>query len=125
MDRVRFFPPDGLKRVEDRFLRIAARMQRDGSRPSRKLTASLAVALALFFLVFIAQASIHTHPDGQDDPTCGLCQVAHVGVGLVVALALLRLVLQVFGEIFTPFCLSFTDAFFVQSPSRAPPTLTA
>jgi hypothetical protein len=91
----------------------------------RKCLGVLAFSLALLFLVFIAQASIHTHANGQDDPACGLCQVAHMGIAPVAAMALLSLVLLFFGEISTPLCLSFTDPLFAQSPSRAPPTLVA
>lgn len=97
-------------------------MQREGSRPSRKLVVSVAVALALVSLFFLLEVVPHAHASGQDDPACGLCQVAHMGIAPVVAMALLNLVLHSFGEIVTPLCLSFSDPFLAQSPSRAPPS---
>jgi len=106
-------------------LGIAGGMQRNSSRPSRRLVVSVAVALALVSLFFLLEVVPHAHANGQDDPACGLCQVAHMGIAPVVAMALLSLVLLVFGEISTPLSLSSTDPFFAQSPSRAPPKLAA
>ena len=100
-------------------------MQRRGTQPSRRLVVSVAVALALVSLFFLLEVVPHTHANGQDDPACGLCQVAHMGVAPIVSVVLLSLVLLVYGEIATPFSQSFTDAVFVQSPSRAPPSLIA
>lgn len=91
----------------------------------RRFLGILSISLVLFFLVFIAQNSLHTHANGQDDPTCGLCQVAHMGFVRIAAVALLNLVLLYFGEIAAPLSLNFSNPCFAQSPSRAPPALIA
>jgi len=106
-------------------LRIAGRTQRGGSRPSRRLVVSVAVALALVSLFFLLEVFPHAHAKGQDDPACGLCQVAHMGIAPVVAMALLSLVLLYIGEIVAPLTLSFGDPFLAQSPSPALPTRNA
>jgi hypothetical protein len=104
-------------------LQAAGRRQGKGARPNRRLIVSVAVALALVSLFFLLQVFPHAHANGQDDPACGLCQMAHMGVAPVVAVALLRVVLQFIGEISTPRSHSLVDPFFAQSPSRAPPQL--
>lgn len=100
-------------------------MKAGGHRPSRRLLVSVAVALALVSLFFLLEVVPHAHANGQDDRACGLCQVAHMGAALAVSVALLNLVLLYFGEIIVPRSQRFTDSFFVQSPSRAPPALLA
>jgi len=94
-------------------------------RPGRRLAASAVVALALVSLFFLLQIVPHTHASGQDDPACRLCQVAHLGIAVVAAIALLSLILIYFGEPATPAGLYTSDAFSPQSPSRAPPALIA
>jgi hypothetical protein len=83
------------------------------------------VALALVSLFFLLQIVPHTHASGQDDPACRLCQVAHLGIAVVVAVALRNLILVYFGEVATPARLYIGEAFSAQSPSRAPPVLIA
>ena len=86
---------------------------------------SVAVALALVSLFFLLQVAPHSHANGQDDPACRLCQVAHIGIVPAVSATLLSIVLLYFGEIRGLVCLYFAEPFFAQSPSRAPPALIA
>ena len=95
------------------------------SRPSHRLIASVAVALALVSLFFLLQVAPHSHANGQDDPACRLCQVAHIGIALTLTIALLSLILLYFGEISAVCSLHIGEPFFAQSPSRAPPALIA
>jgi hypothetical protein len=83
----------------------------------------VALSLALVSLFFLLQIVPHSHATGQDDPTCRLCQVAHIGVVPAVSATLLSVVLLYFGEIHVFVCLHFGQPFFAQSPSRAPPAL--
>jgi len=85
----------------------------------------VAFALALVCLFFLLEVVPHAHANGQDDPACGLCQVAHVGVALAVSVALLSVVLLFYSEIFVFLCPEFSGSFFTLSPSRAPPALLA
>ena len=91
----------------------------------RAWVGTMALALALLFVVFIAQAGTHAHSDGQDDPACGLCQVAHLRIAPAVVAILLNLLLLYFGEIYAALVLNFTEIFSSQSSSRAPPALFA
>lgn len=94
-------------------------------RPNRRLATSVAVAVALVSLFFLLQVAPHSHANGQDDPACRLCQVAHIGVAPAVCAALPLLILLYFGEILAPVRVHFTEPFFAQSPSRAPPVVLA
>jgi hypothetical protein len=86
---------------------------------------SVAVAVALVSLFFLLQVAPHSHAGGQDDPACGLCQVAHISIVPGVSAVLLSLILLYFGEIPTLVCQYFAEPFSAQSPSRAPPALIA
>ena len=85
----------------------------------------MAFALALVSLFFLLQVAPHAHANGQDDPACRLCQVAHIGIVPALSGILLSLTLLYFGEIPGLICLHFAETFSAQSPSRAPPTLIA
>jgi len=86
---------------------------------------SVAIAAALVSLFFLLQVAPHPHANGQDDPACRLCQVAHIGIVPAVINVLLSLTLLYFGEIPALVCLHFAEPFSPQSPSRAPPALIA
>jgi len=86
---------------------------------------AIALTLALLFVVFVTQSGVHSHANGQDDPACGLCQVAHIGIAPAITGVLLSLILLHFGEIPTLVCQYFAEQFSAQSPSRAPPALLA
>ena len=97
-----------------------------GFRPSRRrLAAPVIISLALLSFFFLLQVAPHSHADGHDEAACRICQVAHIGVAPTVSAVPLNPVLVYFGEIVGPPCLHFADSFSAQSPSRAPPALTA
>jgi vacuolar-type H+-ATPase subunit I/STV1 len=81
----------------------------------------VAFSLALVSLFFLLQVMPHSHAGGHDEPSCRLCQVAHLGIAPSVSVTLLSLILLVFGEILAPLRLHFTEPFSAHSPSRAPP----
>jgi dipeptide/tripeptide permease len=90
-----------------------------------RVVVSAALALALVSFFFLLQVVPHEHANGQDDPACRICQIAHAPIAPAVCAMLLSLVLLYFGEIFVSVHVSFTELFFLQSPSRAPPALVA
>lgn len=83
----------------------------------------VAFSLALVSLFFLLQVVPHSHASGHDEPSCRLCQVAHLGIAPSISVTVLSLILFFFGEILAPLCLHFTESFSAQSPSRAPPAL--
>ena len=97
----------------------------EGFRPIRRLSAPVIISLALLSFFFLLQVAPHSHADGHDEAACRICQVAHIGVAPTVSAVPLNPVLVYFGEIVAPPCLHFADSFSAQSPSRAPPALTA
>jgi len=80
------------------------------------------VGLAVLALVFLLQIATHGHANNQDDPACLLCQVVHGGAALAIAMVILSAPLMVLGEVCAPRLLAEREAFFFQSPSRAPPS---
>ena len=106
-------------------MHVIAKKRLKALRPSHRLLATVAVSLALACLFFLLQVAPHSHSNGQDDPACGLCQVAHLRVAPAVVAILLNLVLLYFGEIHVAIVLNFTEIFSSQSSSRAPPALFA
>ena len=81
----------------------------------------LALALAVLFVLFSAQAQGHSHEKGQNEATCQVCQAAHIGsapasVGLSLFTPLSA------GGYVEPFVVAFhQELFFHDCPSRAPP----
>jgi hypothetical protein len=94
----------------------------DSTRMARASTRVLAFTLALVFALFFAEVVVHTHPNGQSDATCQVCQGAHVApapiAGTLVVGALVAL------EYVRPAVVSFFQELrFEDCPSRAPPAL--
>ena len=106
-------------------MRAITKKRSNAIRPSHRLLVTVAVSLALASLFFLLQVAPHAHSNGQDDPACGLCQVAHLRIAPAVVATLLNLVLLYFGEIHAAIVLNFTEIFSSQSSSRAPPALFA
>ena len=104
---------------------LKSRSQTAGWRSNRRLAISVAIAVALVSLFFLLQVTPHSHANGQDDPACRLCQVAHIGVVPTISRILLSVILLYFGEILALVCRYFAEPFSAQSPSRAPPALFA
>ena len=91
----------------------------------RRLARPLALSLALFSLLFLLQVTPHLHANGQDEATCCLCQVAHLGATPAVAAPSLSEPLVCFGSIPTLSVEAIAEFFFGNSPSRAPPAVNA
>jgi hypothetical protein len=95
---------------------------------ARRLTAIpnaarlVALSLAMLFVVFVAQAAVHSHATGQDEAACQVCQAAHLGPVLQAGSLLLHAPLKATGYV-EPFVAAFhEELFFHDSPSRAPPS---
>ena len=97
--------------------------RRMDGRANRRLAVSVAIAVALVSLFFLLQVAPHSHANGQDDPACRLCQVAHIGIVSVASTILLGIILLYSGEIRTLSLLQVAEPLFAHSPSRAPPAL--
>jgi hypothetical protein len=89
----------------------------------RNLVRALAVALALVALIFSVQTFSHTHPDGQEQAACQLCQIAHVGILTSFSAPVAVAPLAPTGQIQQPILVIHEEQFSFASPSRAPPAL--
>jgi hypothetical protein len=82
----------------------------------------LAFTLAVVFALFFAEIAIHTHANGQDDPSCQVCQGAHVAPApLTSTLAANPLCALEYVSPVVDTCPQ--EVFPADCPSRAPPTL--
>jgi hypothetical protein len=83
---------------------------------------ALALVLAVVVVVFLAQVTVHTHANGQNETTCQVCQAAHLGSILPSGTLPLCVTPQAVGYV-APFVVAYHDEFFFHdSPSRAPPS---
>jgi len=83
---------------------------------------ALALATAILFVLFAAQALTHSHADGQNEAACQLCQAAHLGSAPTAGIASLVNPLLATGYV-QPFVVTIhQELFFHDSPSRAPPS---
>ena len=86
---------------------------------------ALALVLAVVVVVFLTQATVHTHANGQNETTCQVCQAAHLGPVLPSGTLPLSVDPQAVGYV-EPFVVSYHDEFFFHdSPSRAPPSFAS
>jgi hypothetical protein len=79
------------------------------------------IALALVALIFAFQALSHNHPNGQEQVTCQLCQIAHASVLATASVAVPVIVLVPIGPVKQPTLLIPGEDFSFPSPARAPP----
>jgi hypothetical protein len=87
----------------------------------RGLVRVLALSLAVLFVLFVAQALIHSHAKGQNEAACQVCQAAHIGSAPTEATTSLLGPLLATGSV-RPLVLTIHQEFFFHdSPSRAPP----
>ena len=84
---------------------------------------SAAFGLVCLLLVFLLQVVPHGHANGQEEAACRICQVAHLGVALAVAVVALNVPLATLGTVAALTIAARTQTFFAHSPSRAPPLL--
>jgi len=83
----------------------------------------LAVALALVALTFAVQTFSHSHPDGREQATCQLCQIAHIGIVAPSSAPVAVAPLAPTGQIQQPILVIHEEEFSLASPSRAPPAV--
>src|SRR5438309_10012200 len=70
---------------------------------------ALALGLSLLVVLFVLQAGPHAHQYGQDETTCQLCQVAHIGIRPAVVGPILPTPLLTTGKV-QPLTFVFRDA---------------
>ena len=88
----------------------------------RYLARALAFALAMLFVLFVAQGLTHSHPKGQSEAACQVCQAAHISAGPKSLTGSLVGPLHVSGYV-QPFAVTIHhELFFHDSASRAPPS---
>ncbi|MGB9422259.1 MAG: DUF2946 family protein [Candidatus Acidiferrum sp.] len=97
-------------------------MQRLGRESGRRLTKSMALALASLCLVFLLQVTPHEHTSSHDEAACGLCQAAHVSATPVASGIVLSTPLVPVGEAPIPQVASTLESFIHHSDPRGPPT---
>jgi hypothetical protein len=91
------------------------------AKAGQRLARVLAVALALFFVLFLSQAVSHSHLNGGSEAACHTCHAAHVGLVSQAGTQALESLLLATGYV-QPFLLALhEELFFHDSPSRAPP----
>jgi hypothetical protein len=82
----------------------------------------LALALAVFSVLVVAQVLSHTHAKGQNEATCQVCQAAQLGSASTGQVSSLVGPLLATGYV-PPFVVTIHQEFFFHdSPSRAPPS---
>ena len=91
----------------------------------RRLARPVALTLALLSLAFLLQVTPHFHANGQDEATCRLCQVAHLGVTPAVAVVSFSIPIVSLGEVVVCSGVSFAKPPSGHSSSRAPPFSSA
>lgn len=90
---------------------------------SSRFAKPAALVLVCFLFVFLLQIVPHGHQNGQDEATCRICQVAHLGVALAVAVVSLNVPLATLGTVAALTVAVSRSLFFTHSLSRAPPSL--
>jgi hypothetical protein len=83
---------------------------------------ALALALALVALIFQVQTFSHSHPDGQEQAGCQLCQIAHTGILATASVSVPIAVLVPIGPVEQLTLVIHEEDFSFGSPARAPPT---
>ena len=92
-------------------------------RPKRdRFARGLAFALALASLLFLLQVTPHGHANGQNEATCRLCQVAHIGITPALTAATLTVPLMELGAVPLLTAGVAPETSKDSSPSRAPPS---
>jgi hypothetical protein len=91
----------------------------------RRLARPLALALGLLSLLFLLQVTVHSHANGQDEPACRLCQVAHVGVTSAVSAITFSVPFVSFGSVSVGATRFVSEPLSDDAPSRAPPVSIA
>ena len=89
--------------------------------PQQRLVRTLGIALAIVALIFLVQTVSHSHPDGQEQAACQLCQIAHTGIVATATVCVLFAALVPTGPVEQPTLFLPEEGFSFGSPARAPP----
>jgi hypothetical protein len=90
--------------------------------PRQSLIRVIAFALAVTALIFLVQTVSHTHPDGQEQAVCQLCQITHAGILATATVCVPFAALVPNGPLEQPILFVHTEDFSFDFPARAPPT---
>ncbi len=91
----------------------------------RRLFKSLAISLALLSVLLLLGVIPHAHPNHQENATCTICQIGHIGITPAVSAASLSAPLANFGRVVLDEISITTQTFSSNSSSRAPPAALA
>lgn len=95
-------------------MKVKAKTVRGGTRV-------LACTLAVLFVLFFAQVSTHSHPNGQHETSCQVCHGAHITIAPEAST--LEPHAMIAFETVRPNNVVFHQEFFLRDcASRAPPT---
>lgn len=86
--------------------------------PARVFT----IALVVWLAVFLTQVTTHIHQDGQSETTCHVCQAAHLSSTLPSGALTVSVTPQSLGYVEFLTVAFHPNSFFLDSPSRAPPS---
>jgi hypothetical protein len=92
--------------------------------PKQSLARTMGIALVVIALIFLVQAVSHSHPDGQEQAACQLCQIAHTAIVATGAVCVPFAALVPTGRVKQPTLFLHEEDFSFGSPARAPPTDT-
>jgi hypothetical protein len=90
--------------------------------PRQNLVRAMGVALAVVTLIFIVQTLSHSHPNGQEQAACQLCQIAHAGILATACVSVPIAALVPTGQVEQSALYIPEEHFSSGSPARAPPT---
>jgi hypothetical protein len=77
--------------------------------------------LAVIALLFLVQSLSHSHPNGQEQATCQLCQIAHIGILATAIVSVPTVALVPTGSVEQRILVIHEEDFPSGSPARAPP----
>jgi len=89
--------------------------------PQQRLVRTLGIALAIVALIFLVQTIFHSHPNGQEQSACQLCQIAHAGILAKAPVSVPFAALVPTGPVEQPTLLVHEEDFSFGFPARAPP----
>jgi hypothetical protein len=90
--------------------------------PRQSLVRTIGIVLAVVALIFLIQTVSHSHPDGQEQAACQLCQIAHTGIVATATVCVPFAALVPTGPVEQKTLLLPEEDFSFGSPARAPPT---
>jgi hypothetical protein len=88
----------------------------------QSLVRTVGVTLAIVALIFLVETVSHSHPDGQEQAACQLCQIAHTGIVATATVCVPFAALVPTGPVEQPSLFLHDEDFSFGFPARAPPT---